>query len=125
MSNVIRIIGITLIGMWSWGASALAIEYFDITNPRFEPLQVAVSLNPSNNVDLLFLQSVFQANLEQTLYFKVKPIDSVNGAKPSPDPKKYAFHLHLNSVLRKPLQIAYELEHLESKDRVKVVYSTC
>ncbi|MBL7036147.1 MAG: PD40 domain-containing protein [SAR324 cluster bacterium] len=46
-----------------------AIEYIEITNPKFVPLKVGLLKNA--RAELLPLQEVIKANLEKTLYFQI------------------------------------------------------
>ena len=67
---------IILILFFSWvsypvSLDAGPIDYFDITRPKFKPLPVVISMNPANHLQVLYVQSVFQSNLEQTLFFRV------------------------------------------------------
>jgi len=48
--------------------SASAIDYFEITNPKFVPVKVGLSKETSP--DVIYLQNVFKTNLEKVLYFK-------------------------------------------------------
>jgi TolB protein len=77
-----------------------ALDYYEITNPRFTPLQVAVAMQPATSVKGLFVQSVFQSNLEQTLFFTVEESDSEAAAASSPEAP--AFRLHLRVSREKP-----------------------
>ncbi len=50
------------------GSSVSAIDYFEITNPKFIPVKVGLSKESSPEV--VFLQNVFKTNLEKVLYFQ-------------------------------------------------------
>ena len=50
------------------GGSVSAIDYFEITNPKFIPVKVGLSKESSPEV--VFLQNVFKTNLEKVLYFQ-------------------------------------------------------
>ena len=67
---------IILILLFSWVSHPVSldagpIDYFDITRPKFKPLPVVIRMNPANHLQGLYVQSVFQSNLEQTLFFRV------------------------------------------------------
>ena len=46
-----------------------AIDYFEITNPKFVPVKVA--LIRSADPEVTAVQKVFKTNLEKVLYFKI------------------------------------------------------
>ena len=50
------------------GGSALAIDYFEITNPKFVPVKVGLIEGAGSEVKAI--QKVFKANLEKVLYFQ-------------------------------------------------------
>jgi len=54
--------------MLTYGGSVYAIDYFEITNPKFIPVKVGLSKESSPEV--VFLQNVFKTNLEKVLYFQ-------------------------------------------------------
>ena len=56
------------------GGSAVAIDYFEITNPKFVP--VKVGLIGGSGTEVVAIKKVFKANLEKVLYFKI-----INGTK--------------------------------------------
>ena len=108
---MLRLIIIGLLILCGWCPVAIharPIDYFDITRPKFKPLPVAVSMNPANHLEGLFVQSVFQSNLEQTLFFQVfeeKPIPGgTNNAQDSP-----AFRLEMKILEEKPLKFRFTL----------------
>ena len=51
------------------GGSALAIDYFEITNPKFVPVKVGMIEGAGGEVAAV--QKVFKANLEKVLYFQI------------------------------------------------------
>ena len=51
------------------GGSALAIDYFEITNPKFVPVKVGLIEGAGSEVKAI--QKVFKANLEKVLYFQI------------------------------------------------------
>ncbi len=51
------------------GGSALAIDYFEITNPKFVPVKVGLIEGAGSEVTAV--QKVFKANLEKVLYFQI------------------------------------------------------
>ena len=55
--------------MCSTGGSALAIDYFEITNPKFVPVKVGLIEGAGSEVKAI--QKVFKANLEKVLYFQI------------------------------------------------------
>ena len=55
--------------MCSTGGSALAIDYFEITNPKFVPVKVGMIEGAGSEVTAV--QKVFKANLEKVLYFQI------------------------------------------------------
>ena len=60
--------------MSTTGGSAVAIDYFEITNPKFVP--VKVGLIGSAKTEVVAVQKVFKTNLEKVLYFQI-----INGTK--------------------------------------------
>ena len=55
--------------MCATGGSALAIDYFEITNPKFVPVKVGMIEGAGGEVTAV--QKVFKANLEKVLYFQI------------------------------------------------------
>ena len=55
--------------MCATGGSALAIDYFEITNPKFVPVKVGLIEGAGSEVKAI--QKVFKANLEKVLYFQI------------------------------------------------------
>ena len=55
--------------MCATGGSALAIDYFEITNPKFVPVKVGMIEGVGSEV--MAVQKVFKANLEKVLYFQI------------------------------------------------------
>ena len=55
--------------MCATGGSALAIDYFEITNPKFVPVKVGMIEGAGSEVTAV--QKVFKANLEKVLYFQI------------------------------------------------------
>ena len=55
--------------MCATGGSALAIDYFEITNPKFVPVKVGMIEGAGSEVAAV--QKVFKANLEKVLYFQI------------------------------------------------------
>ena len=53
----------------SSGSNIFAIDYFEITNPKFIP--VKVGLAKENNSKEVLLLNVFKENLEKILYFQL------------------------------------------------------
>ncbi len=104
---------------WSCPApGAGAIDYFDITQPRFRPLVVGLSMNPANHLDGLYVQSILQSNLEQTLFFRmvpVAPLDSEAGkTSQSPDStRQYAFRIDLQLKSENPMELTYQIRGKE------------
>ena len=69
--------------------NASAIDYFEITNPKFIPVKVGLSRESSPEV--VFLQNVFKTNLEKVLYFQF-----INESKEEFDQsEEVIFHLDL------------------------------
>jgi TolB protein len=68
---VLMLIGLI---MSASGGSAVAIDYFEITNPKFVP--VKVGLIGGSGTEVVAIKKVFKANLEKVLYFKI-----INGTK--------------------------------------------
>ena len=91
---------LTLSAWFSLNSAVQALDYYEITNPRFTPLRVAIEMQPATSVKGLFVQSVFQSNLEQTLFFTVEESD--REAAPENTPEAPAFHLHLRVSREKP-----------------------
>jgi len=60
------IFGIVLL---STGRTALAIDYIEITNPKFIPVKVGVAIGVGSEADEV--QKVFKANLDKVLYFQI------------------------------------------------------
>ena len=55
----------------STGRTALAIDYIEITNPKFIPVKVGVAIGAGTEADKV--QKVFKANLDKVLYFQIIP----------------------------------------------------
>ena len=55
----------------SAGRTALAIDYIEITNPKFIPVKVGVAIGAGQDSDEV--QKVFKANLDKVLYFQIIP----------------------------------------------------
>ncbi len=55
----------------STGRTALAIDYIEITNPKFIPVKVGVAIGAGTEADEV--QKVFKANLDKVLYFQIIP----------------------------------------------------
>ncbi len=53
------------------GRTALAIDYIEITNPKFIPVKVGVSIGTETEAEEV--QKVFKANLDKVLYFHIIP----------------------------------------------------
>ena len=108
---MLRLIIIGLLILCGWCPATInggPIDYFDITRPKFKPLPVEVRMNPANHLKGLFVQSVFQSNLEQTLFFQVfeeNPItEGINNTQDSP-----AFRLEMQILEEKPLKFRFTL----------------
>ena len=110
---------IILILFFSWvsypvSLDAGPIDYFDITRPKFKPLPVVIRMNPANHMQGLYVQSVFQSNLEQTLFFRVYEENSlpeylIKGNEPP------AFIMNLQILEENPLKFRFELFGREQK----------
>ena len=104
---------IILILFFSWVSTPVSldagpIDYFDITRPKFKPLPVVIRMNPANHLQGLYVQSVFQSNLEQTLFFRVYeenslPESLIKGNEPP------AFTMILQILEENPLKFRFEL----------------
>ena len=69
LSSCLYIIsGIVLL---STGRTALAIDYIEITNPKFIPVKVGVAIGAGAEADEV--QKIFKANLDKVLYFQIIP----------------------------------------------------
>ena len=55
----------------STGRTALAIDYIEITNPKFVPVKVSVAIGAGTGTEEV--QKVFKANLDKVLYFQIIP----------------------------------------------------
>ena len=55
----------------SAGRTALAIDYIEITNPKFIPVKVGVVIGAGQEADEV--QIIFKANLDKVLYFQIIP----------------------------------------------------
>ena len=53
----------------STGRTALAIDYIEITNPKFIPVKVGVTIVAGTEAE--DVQKIFKANLDKTLYFQI------------------------------------------------------
>ena len=53
----------------SFGKNAFAIDYIEITNPKFIPVKVGVEKGVSTEED--YLQKIFKENLDKVLYFQI------------------------------------------------------
>ncbi len=51
--------------------TALAIDYIEITNPKFIPVKVGVAIGEGTEADEI--RKVFKANLDKVLYFQIIP----------------------------------------------------
>ncbi|SVC08565.1 uncharacterized protein METZ01_LOCUS261419, partial [marine metagenome] len=49
----------------------LAIDYIEITNPKFIPVKVGVAIGASTGTDEV--HKIFKANLDKVLYFQIIP----------------------------------------------------
>lgn len=71
---------------------AFALDYFDVSNPRFRPLQIILTVTPTGKTAQQ-LERALQANLERTLFFEVfKP------QKESEIELSFAWELKLNAA---------------------------
>ena len=64
-NNMIRLINLAVFFTVGWATILTAsgtIDYFDITKPKFQPLKVALQMRPANDLNGLYVQSVFQSN---------------------------------------------------------------
>ena len=59
---------IALIVLLSTGRIALAIDYIEITNPKFIPVNVGVTIVAGTEAENV--QKIFKENLDKVLYFK-------------------------------------------------------
>ena len=57
--------------LFSTGRTAFAIDYIEITNPKFIPVKVGVSIGAGTEADEI--HKVFKANLDKVLYFQIIP----------------------------------------------------
>ena len=57
--------------LFSTGRTALAIDYIEITNPKFIPVKVGVAIGKETEAEEV--QKVFKANLDKVLYFHIIP----------------------------------------------------
>ena len=62
---------VSVIVLLSTGRNALAIDYIEITNPKFIPVKVGVAIGAGTEADEV--QKVFKANLDKVLYFQIIP----------------------------------------------------
>ena len=62
---------ISVIVLLSTGRTALAIDYIEITNPKFIPVKLGVAIGAGTEADEV--QKVFKANLDKVLYFQIIP----------------------------------------------------
>jgi TolB protein len=60
---------LTLTLLWIVGVSAQPLDYFEVTNPNFEPLRVGLESEPANSVEALYLQAVLKNNIEPSMFF--------------------------------------------------------
>ena len=104
---------IILILFFSWvsypvSLDAGPIDYFDITRPKFKPLPVVIRMKPANHLQGLYVQSVFQSNLEQTLFFRVYEENSLPESliKGNESP---AFTMNLQILEQNPLKFRFKL----------------
>ena len=82
----------------STGRTALAIDYIEITNPKFIPVKVGVAIGAGTGVEEV--QKVFKANLDKVLYFQIIP-----GTKQEfQDSEKIVFHIELE-LKKNPVQL--------------------
>ena len=82
----------------STGRTALAIDYIEITNPKFIPVKVGVAIGAGTEVEEV--QKVFKANLDKVLYFQIIP-----GTKQEfEDSDNIVFHVDLELKIN-PVQL--------------------
>nr|ADI18182.1 periplasmic component of the tol biopolymer transport system [uncultured delta proteobacterium HF0200_39N20] len=62
---------VSVIVLLSTGRNALAIDYIEITNPKFIPVKVGVAIGAGTEADEV--QNIFKANLDKVLYFQIIP----------------------------------------------------
>ena len=99
ISHLIKYISIILgIVFLSTGKTLLAIEYIEITNPKFIPAKVAVNIRAGTEEDKL--QKVFKANLDKALYFQI-----ITGTKQTFDDSEDIIFLLELEMKNNPIQL--------------------
>ncbi|MBI12937.1 MAG: hypothetical protein QGE97_01670 [SAR324 cluster bacterium] len=108
---MLRLIILLLLIVCGWCPSAVyagPIDYFDITRPKFKPLPVVISMSPANHLNGLYVQSVFQSNLEQTLFFQI--FEEKSHAEKTPNSiDSPAFRMEMQILQEKPLKFLFTL----------------
>ena len=80
------------------GRTALAIDYIEITNPKFIPVKVGVAIEAGTEADEV--QKIFKANLDKVLYFQIIP-----GTKQEfEESENIVFHIELK-LKKNPVQL--------------------
>ncbi|MBP44675.1 MAG: hypothetical protein CL925_09760 [Deltaproteobacteria bacterium] len=108
---MLRLIILLLLIVCGWCPSAVyagPIDYFDITRPKFKPLPVVISMSPANHLNGLYVQSVFQSNLEQTLFFQIFEEKS-HAEKTTNSIDSPAFRMEMQILQEKPLKFLFTL----------------
>jgi len=80
------------------GSTVLAIDYIEITNPKFIPVKVGVAIGADTGAEEV--QKVFKANLDKVLYFQIIPGNKQEFEKS----ENIVFHVELK-VKKNPVQL--------------------
>ena len=121
---MIRLINLAVFFSVGWATlltAAGTIDYFDITKPKFQPLKVALQMRPANDLNGLYVQSVFQSNIEQTLFFSVFELTAADSdTKPESTAEKapldFVFRIELEVQQSEPLLISYRIYERKRND---------
>ena len=77
--------------VWVFPSGAWALDYFEVTNPKFRPLRVGIESQPATSVEALYLQAVLKNNIEQSMFFTLETATVEDLARNSGP----AFHIKL------------------------------
>ena len=121
---MIRLINLAVFFSVGWATlltAAGTIDYFDITKPKFQPLKVALQMRPANDLNGLYVQSVFQSNIEQTLFFSVFELtaadsDTKHESTAEKKPLDFVFRIELEVQQSEPLLISYRIYERKRND---------
>ena len=95
------------------GRTALAIDYIEITNPKFIPVKVGVAFGLSTETEII--KKIFKANLDKVLYFKI-----ISGTKKEfENSESVFFHLDLE-LKNNPVRLNSKIWSHGKKEAISV-----